>query len=158
MRFFSTVSGYAAHHRLLDSRSAPERRSRVVEGAQIGMRDHSGTAGIVNEDVEPALGRADRGGEVLDGARILRRRAACSVTGAGQARDQPVGGLGVIAESDDDTCPAAANRRAVAAPRPLLPPVTTATRPSSMPMIVIPFAYSAAASSGAPRVFMNSIR
>src|SRR6266436_6648596 len=27
MRFFSTVSGYAAHHRLLDSRSAPERRS-----------------------------------------------------------------------------------------------------------------------------------
>ena len=41
----------------------------------------------------------------LDGARVLRRRAAGAVAGTGQARDQPVGRLGVIAESDDDTRP-----------------------------------------------------
>jgi hypothetical protein len=45
-----------------------------------GMRDHSGTAGIVDQDVEPALGGADRGGEAFDCTRILRRRAAGSVT------------------------------------------------------------------------------
>ena len=35
-----------------------EVEERVVERAQIGMRDHPGAAGIVDEDVEPALGRA----------------------------------------------------------------------------------------------------
>ena len=77
----------------------------VVESAQIGMRDHPGAAGIVDQDVEPALGFADRVGEAFDRARILRRRAAGAVAGAGQARDQPVGRLGVIAEGDDDARP-----------------------------------------------------
>ncbi len=74
-----------------------EVEKRVVERAQIGMRDHPGAAGIVDEDVEPALGRTDRGGEALDGACILRRRMAGAVAVAGQARDQPLGRLGIIA-------------------------------------------------------------
>jgi len=82
-----------------------EVEKRVVEGAQIGMRDHSGAAGIVDQDVEAALDRADRVGESFDCARVLRWRAAGAVAGAGQAGDQPVGRLGVIAESDDDTRP-----------------------------------------------------
>src|SRR6516165_815542 len=39
-----------------------------------------------------------------------------------------------LAKVTTTRAPASANRRAVAAPRPLLPPVTSATRPSSMPM------------------------
>jgi hypothetical protein len=51
------------------------------------MRDHPGAAGIVDQDVEPALGLADLRSEVFDGTRILRRGAAGSVADAGQARD-----------------------------------------------------------------------
>src|SRR5438132_6584212 len=69
------------------------------------MRDHAGTAGIVDEDVEPALGGVDRGGEAFDGERVLRRRAARSVADARQAGNQPVGRLGIVAKGDDDTRP-----------------------------------------------------
>jgi hypothetical protein len=53
------------------------------------------------QDIETALDGADRSGKAFDATRILRRRAAGSVAGAGQARDQPVGGLGVTAEGND---------------------------------------------------------
>jgi hypothetical protein len=36
-----------------------ETEERVIEGAQIRMRDHSGTAGIVDQGVEPAFRRPD---------------------------------------------------------------------------------------------------
>src|SRR6266851_3508925 len=69
------------------------------------MRDHSGAAGIVDQDIESALGRADRSGEAFDCAGILDRRAAGSVAGAGQAGNQAVGRLGVAPEGDDNTRP-----------------------------------------------------
>src|ERR1700730_10293311 len=55
--------------------------------------DYARAAGIVDQDVEPALGGTDRGGEAFDGARILRRRAARAVVGTGQAGNQPGGRL-----------------------------------------------------------------
>jgi len=99
------------------------------------MRDHPGTAGIVDEDVEPALGVADRGGEVFDFAGILGRCAARPVAGAGQARNQPVGRLGIAAKGDDDARPRLGEEARGRSPQALLPPVTSATRPSSTPMI-----------------------
>src|SRR6516162_173510 len=60
----------------------------VVESPQIGVWDYPGAAGIVDQDVEPALGGTDRGGEVFDCARILRRGLAGAVAGAAEARDQ----------------------------------------------------------------------
>jgi hypothetical protein len=66
------------------------------------MRDYPGTACIVDQDVEPALGGADRGGEAFDFAGILGRRAVGAVAGAGQAGNQPVGRLRIAPESDDD--------------------------------------------------------
>jgi hypothetical protein len=69
------------------------------------MRDYPGAAGIVHQDVEPALGFADRVRESFDRARILCVSAAGAVTGTGQTRNQSVGGLGIIPESDDDTRP-----------------------------------------------------
>jgi hypothetical protein len=47
MRFFSTVSGYAAHRRLLDSRSAPERRSRHLSRRAWSLRPGRGDQVIV---------------------------------------------------------------------------------------------------------------
>src|ERR1700730_820426 len=69
------------------------------------MWDHARAAGIVDQDVEPALGGTDRGGEAFDGARILHRRAARAVAGTGQAGNQPVGRLGIAPKGDDDTGP-----------------------------------------------------
>ena len=77
----------------------------IVESPQIDMRDHPGAAGIVDQDVEPALGRADRGGEPFDRARILRRRAARPVAAARQARNQPIGGIGVAPKGNHDPRP-----------------------------------------------------
>ena len=68
------------------------------------MRDHASTAGVVYKDVEPARHPSDRGGG-LDRTGILCRRAARPMAGAGQARNQPVGRLGVVAVSDDDARP-----------------------------------------------------
>ena len=110
----------------------------VVEGAQIGVRDHARAAGIVDQDVEPALGRPDRVNEAFDRRSILRWGAAGAVTGSGQARDQPVGGLGIAAKGDDDARPSCRKQvrcrrtEAFAAARHQCDP------PSSMPIAVIP--------------------
>src|SRR6516164_7939450 len=69
------------------------------------MRDHPGAAGIVDEDVEPALGLTDRGGESFDRTSILRRGTAGAMAGAGQARDQLLGRPSVIGKGDDNTRP-----------------------------------------------------
>src|ERR1700730_2593296 len=69
------------------------------------MRDYARAAGIVDQDVEPALGGTDRGGEAFDGARILRRGAARAGAGTGQAGNQPVGRLGIAPKGDYDTGP-----------------------------------------------------
>src|SRR5271157_787020 len=74
-------------------------------------------------------------------ARASIARVSCA--GARQARWPAPGRLWIscsaasasLAKVTMTRAPASANRRAVAAPRPLLPPVTSATRPSSMPML-----------------------
>jgi hypothetical protein len=58
----------------------------IVEGAQIGMQDNPGGVRIVDQDVETALGGIDLGGEAFDRTRILRRRTAGAVAGAGHLR------------------------------------------------------------------------
>src|SRR6516162_3280304 len=74
-------------------------------------------------------------------ARASIARVSCA--GVQLARWPPPGRLAIsrsaalasLAKVTTTRAPSSANRRAVAAPRPLLPPVTNATRPSSMPML-----------------------
>ena len=104
----------------------------VVERFEIVVRDHPGKAGGIDQDVGAAELVPDRGRNLADLRGVLQRQVHRLVAVAGQLGDQRRRAVGALVVADDDTrAPAAASSRTLAAPMPLLPPVTTATLPAS---------------------------
>ena len=100
---------------IISSRCSGSRVEEVAVGADAGVRD---------DDVEAAEALDRRGRERLD---LLR------VADVAGSRQRAVDALvAAAARAQRDLAPAAASVLAVAAPMPLLAPVTSATRPSTV--------------------------
>src|SRR6516165_6688575 len=122
--------------------NGPRRLTASTKSKKSSSRARRSACGITR--VLPALfTRMSSRPSVLPIASARASIARVSCAGVRQARWPPPGRLAIsrsaasasLPKVTTTRAPASANRRAVEAPRPLLPPVTSATFPSSMPML-----------------------
>src|SRR6516162_4764986 len=120
----------------------PRRLTASTKSKKSSSRARRSACGITR--VLPALfTRMSSRPSVLPIASARASIARVSCAGVRQARWPPPGRLSIrrsaasasLPKVTTTRAPASANRRAVVAPRPLLPPVTSATFPSSIPML-----------------------